>query len=200
MKRLFALIIVVMVFFIFKGVLFAGPFGFEAGMSKEQIETLLGSQLQTTKNKNFYYSTKAPLSHSLIERYLLIIDPVRGLVKIIASGKTIQTTRYGDELKAQYSNIKEALTKNYGNYSNDFDFVRSGSLWKEPEYFMMGLLKRERTLECFWVLKNNPEKVLSIDLEAKALSQEYGFVMVSYEFEGWKEYLKGKKQDEDKTF
>jgi hypothetical protein len=68
------------------------------------------------------------------------------------------------------------------------DFLRAGSIWKEPEDWMMGLLKDERTLVAVWE-KALPNRIHDVVLKAGALSREKGFHKLTYEFDGWNEYV-----------
>lgn len=53
---------------------------------------------------------------------------------------------------------------------------------------MMGLLKKERDLTVIWD-KELPNRINAIVIDTSALSQETGHLILSYEFDGWEEYV-----------
>ena len=65
---------------------------------------------------------------------------------------------------------------------------------------MIGLLKKERTLDAFWQFKDNENHITGIGLEANALSTEKGFLDIFYEFDGWSAYVASKKAKSNKVF
>lgn len=118
----------------------AGPFGFERGMTKEQIMKLLGAGSLIKADGNVYTFSKVPKPHPLFEEYVLIISPTEGLLKVAAISKDIETSVYGEELKASFEEIRGALTKTYGE-GKTYDFLKYDSIWNEPKDWMMGMLK-----------------------------------------------------------
>lgn len=180
----------------------AGPFGFDPGMTKQQIIDELGQNAIKEAKDDVLILDKAPLPHSGFERYGLVIDPKRGLVKLQAFGVDISTSVYGDELKDAFNSMEKSIASSYGE-SKRYDHLRAGSIWDEPKDYMMGLIKKERTLESFW--SNNDSTILkgqvvTIDLEARALSEEQGYLVLIYEFVGFDEYHKEQKNKENQVF
>ena len=167
---------------------FAGPFGFEKGMTKAQIIALVGEKGVKTQGEDFIELSTAPKPHALIDTYILRISPDKGLLKVIAVSKQIETTIYGDELRSKFKEVAEAMGGTYGPSTHSLDFVRSGSIWHEPEDWMMALNKKERTLETYWQFKPAREGLTVADVEALALTRNIGFLKLTYEFDGWEEY------------
>ena len=64
------------------------------------------------------------------------------------------------------------------------DFLRSGSIWDEPEDWAMGLYKEERVLQSFWTFSpaRSEDGVQAVYLTANALSSSKGYVSLFYEF------------------
>ena len=135
--------------------------------------------------------TSAPKPHPAFEDYVLVFSPAQGLLKIGAFGKDIETTVFGTELRSAYQEMKVALAAAYGT-PRAVEYLPSGSIWKEPEDWMMGLLKKERTISALWegALKNNLNDIV---LEALASSQTKGYLELTYEFVGWGAYLDSKR-------
>ena len=64
---------------------------------------------------------------------------------------------------------------------------------------MMGLLKEERHLASTWETPL-PNHINDIVIEAKALSQEKGYIILTYEFDGWDAYVDAKKKQAGTVF
>jgi hypothetical protein len=182
----------------------SGPFGLEFGMTREQIVKLVGQDavkhLKDEPDDVLKLST-APTPHPDFAEYSLIISPERGLVCITASGKAIQTTRYGEGLKAAFTEIRDALSRTYGAPTVTFDFLEPGSLRNEPQDWMTGLLKNERELISLWNFKiPYPKHITSIFLKATALSMDEGTLELTYPFEGFIEDANSKKAKAGSVF
>ena len=180
----------------------AGPFGFDPGMTKQQIIDELGQNAIKEAKGDVLTLDNAPRPHSGFEEYILVIDPKRGLVKLHAVGVDISTSVYGDELKSAFNSMEESIASGYG-VSKRYDFLRVGSIWDERKDYMMGLLKKERTLESFWPNNDSIKlkgQVATIDLEARALSDEKGYLLLDYEFVGFQEYHEEQKNKENQVF
>jgi hypothetical protein len=180
-----------------------GPFGFHRGMTKEEVVRLVGAgAVMANRNdddNDMLRLRSAPKPYESFEEYDLKFSPT-GLVKVFAVGKDIRTSSYGSEVRESFTQIQEALTQTYGKPSNTFDHLRYGSIWNEPRDWMMGLLKKERTLDYFWMTGPYPNGITSIELEANALSSEKAYIVLSYEFEGFHEYNQQRKQSANKVF
>lgn len=175
-----------------------GPFGLARGMTPDAVIAKVGrASVKAFKGDLLQLST-APAPHPSFDEYSLVFSPNNGLLKIIASSKYIQTNGFGEEIKDLFSTIKAAITKTYG-MPQAFDFLRTGSIWDEPRDWMAGLLKKERTLVAYWG-GALPYGLQDISLEAAALSTEKGYLLLSYEFMGWGDYVDSKKAKSDDVF
>lgn len=160
----------------------ATPFGLSPGMKLAEVEKLCGP-IKLIKN-GIYISEKVPKPHSRFEKYFFLITGQHGLSKIIAIGVTVNTSWYGEGLQNEFNNLKRALTKLYGT-SRDFDFLKSGSIWDEPNEWTMALLRDERELKSYWLRQFSPKlpKNLScIELKTHAESRGSGYITLTYEF------------------
>lgn len=178
------------------------PFGFHRGMTRAEVIKAVGAASIDTKHSqgDFLSVSTAPKPYSAFEAYNLWFSPSQGLLKISAIGKTIQTNRFGEQIRVAYGEISKALRATYGE-PEVLDFLKTGSIWKEPEDWTMGLLKEEREYSEYWSKYSLKLADMSgIVLEALALSDERGYLIVSYEFEGWEEYVEAKKADAGKVF
>lgn len=98
--------------------------------------------------------------------------------------------------------MEKRLAAQYGKYKR-FDWLPSGSIWKEPEDFMMGLLKKDRILNTYWTKKEGStlkDDLSEIGLQTFALSQDKGFLVLRYSFNNFSECKKENENDQDKAF
>ena len=185
------------VFTVFSAAAYAGPFGLERGMTKAQIIALVGKDAVArdvtapTGGTTLLLST-VPKPYKEFQRYVLKVSPTDGLLSIIAIGSALDTSSDGEELRSHYTDLKSALEATYLKPTSDFDFLKSGSIWSEPSDFMMSLQKRDRTLSTFWTVKDGAklkDGISLVSLEAKAASRTGGFLVLTYEFDGWEAYV-----------
>jgi|SaaInlStandDraft_1057018.scaffolds.fasta_scaffold167151_1 hypothetical protein len=161
---------------------FSGPFGTSEGMTKSD----LGITSSTKEISLYKYQlTDLPKTSSLFEAYVVQVTPKNGLCYLKAVGVTVSSSRYGEGVRNMFDRVNAALSKKYTS-GNLQDFLRTGSIWDEPEDFMMGLNKKERILAGYYdeeegsVMVENIEKAY---LRALALSNDKGYVVVDYYFE-----------------
>jgi hypothetical protein len=184
-----------------------GPFGFRKGMTREEAIRLVGAAAvnMTESTGDWLEVSTAPNPHPGFESYTLGFSPTQGLVKIIATGRNIQSNGFGAEIREAFERVRDALTAAYGKPDLD-NFLLSGSIWNEPQDWTMGLRKKERVLAAYWLVSkgtldvNNPGCITGIKLEAVALSSEVGYLDLNYEFQGFHEYLTGKRAQENNVF
>lgn len=173
---------------------YAGPFGLEPGLTIEQLRAI-DPDIKEEDNNSFLMSV-VPIPSKSFEMYRVYVHPTVGLVKLIAYGITIQTNRFGVALLAEFNRVESALSEQYGTAKN-YNFLITGSIWKDPQDWMMGLVQEERILASFWtkdVIKS--DTVDSIGLVANALSSDKGYILIEYEFKGFAEHINDFKPKE----
>jgi len=177
-----------------------GPFGLNYGLTRSDIIKLVGEHAIEASKESTLTLTTVPNPYPEFEKYIAMISPEKGLLKIVAIGRNIDTNSFGEELHDKLIEIRDAVAKTYGE-PKTLDFVRSGSIWNEPRDWMMGLLKKERTLTAYWDLRSStPNHITLVDLQAKALSMDKGYLTLSYEFEGWEAFVDSQKSKTDSVF
>lgn len=157
----------------------AGPFGLEMGMSLKDIG---GAPQKLAPGK--YKLTNVPKSHSAFEAYVVQVAPKGGLCWIKAVGKDISTSSYGIELKSAFKDMEQKLEASYGKHKT-MDFLMSGSIWHEPNDWMMGLIKKERVLAAIWEKSEGsslPSDIEQIGLIASPISGDKGYISIEYSF------------------
>jgi hypothetical protein len=177
----------------------SGPFGLRRGMTQGQVIQIVGKDaIRETKGDTIRLN-RVPKSHPAFEFYSLIFSPKDGLLKIVAYGNDIRTNSFGEAVHDAFIEIRDAISRTYGQPKFTADHVKAGSIWHEPEDWMMGLLKEERVLSAVWD-KQLPNHIQDIVIEASALSSEKGFLKISYEFEGWDAYVDALKEKAGTVF
>ena len=157
----------------------AGPFGLEMGMSIKKIDPKAKEV-----SPGMYTTSKVPKPHSAFENYVVQVGKKNGLCWIKAIGKDISTSSYGIELKSAFSSMSEKLSKTYGK-NETTDLLMPGSIWKEPNEFIMAMIKKERFLMAIWdkekgsKLKGNLKQ---IGLIAKPGGRSKGYLSHEYSF------------------
>jgi len=157
----------------------AGPFGLEMGMSIKKIDPKAKEV-----SPGMYTTSKVPKPHSAFENYVVQVGKKNGLCWIKAIGKDISTSSYGIELKSAFSSMSEKLSKTYGK-NETTDLLMPGSIWKEPNEFIMAMIKKERFLMAIWdkekgsKLKGNLKQ---IGLIAKPGGRSKGYLSLEYSF------------------
>lgn len=154
-----------------------GPFGLKMGMQPAAV----GKPDSDPQNGVYIYN-RLPISFSKADEYLLLFGPKAGLCKVVASGVTQETSVYGSELKSEFADLHAALVSKYGDAKSDYDFLKSGSIWDDPQDWMMALLKKERVLASVWEFSGRGDQVENIMLKANALGTNKGYVTIAYEF------------------
>lgn len=154
-----------------------GPFGLYMGMSLEELNSNYDEVAPNT-----YQISTVPQPHSAFEQYLIKVSPKHGLFWIKAIGKTIVTSRHGIELKLDFQKIVEKLSGTYGK-GEISDFLLPGSIWNEPEDFMMGLVNKERTLLSIWENHGMKNNLKTIGVIGSAIDGNSGYISLEYYFE-----------------
>jgi hypothetical protein len=162
----------------------SGPFGLSQGMSLQQLARVV--QLTSTERHGWFATDKLPASNSYFERYDLLIDPKKGLCKIVATGKTLGDDAAGSQLTSQFRAIEATVSRQNGIPSRRFDFVRPQKIPDDSHSWMLGLWEGRRSLDTFWSATGSPEnaRLQAIYLSARASSVNSGWVFLIYEFKG----------------
>ena len=168
------------------------PFGLEPGMLREQVLKIVGLSAVKKDTGSVLILDSAPKPHPDFNSYVLLFSPTKGLIKIMAYSKDISTNSFGDAIRSKFAELDSALKKRYGE-GTDMDFLQDGSLWTDPQYWMIGLLKQERHLTTYWNFQAS-SKLKLLSLEAQASNTETGQIVLSYEFEGFQEWIDSQKK------
>jgi len=177
LRRIVAVVFLISILFVTEAM--AGPFGLEKGMSLKEI----GGKSEKIGH-GVYKLSSVPKPHSAFEAYIVKVAPKGGLCWIKAIGKDIATSSYGIDLISAFSEMEEKLGATYGKHET-MDFLMPGSIWNEPNEWMMGLIKKERVLAALWEKSEGsslPSDIEQIGLIASSISCDKGYIAIEYSF------------------
>ncbi len=163
-----------------------GPFGLAKGLSVSDIEAMIGTALPLVDgNQNLYSSTTAPKENAAFETYAMVISPVAGLCQIRAVGKDISANSFGSQIRTAYDGLQLSLTNVYG-VPETLDRLLPGSIWKDPDDWMMALHKEERYLVSEWEANEAsplPNNIQRIVLTPRTTSGSNAYLFLQYSFD-----------------
>ena len=174
-------------------------FGLKKGMSVSEIRALeFGDVEQGSENDSFFVNNPKMPSGAAYGGFL--VSPSDGLLKVYFIWD-VKTNRYGDQLREKYEELRDILKKKYGR-GEEYDFLRSDSIWDEPGDYVTALAKGERFLDwfCDRFRAFNKWQLDSVSVKTSAESENIAYVTVTYEFKGWGEYLEALKANEASQF
>ncbi len=173
----------------------AGPFGIEMGMKIGDIDK------NAKKLQDNLYEVSVPRPHKAFHKYLAATCPSGGVYMVKGIDEDISTNNFGEGVKSKFNSIEEKLKKIYGK-NKKYDFLRNGSIWEERQYWMMGLLKGDRTLVSFWSKEEKSklsDNIESIQLQAHAIHQNSGYLSVIYQFTNTEKCIEENNAVEDRS-
>lgn len=162
---------------------FDGPFGLKMGLARSEIEKIIHDLRSEDGSPSWSSASTVPTPHPDFESYSLQFSEKSGLCVIVGIGKDVQSGNTGSEIRTKFDSLDEALSSKYGK-GKKYDF--SSERYDSPEFWMLHLLQKNRTLAKVWdrdtkaTLLNN---ISSIFMQAHASNITTGYVNVRYEFE-----------------
>lgn len=171
----------------------AAPFGLEKGLKAEDMHFDI-----VEINPGSYCTNCPPKTHSFFSMYILRVAPISGLYWIKGVSSDIDTDSSGSILKLEADKMIERLEKIYGPAEKEL-LYSPGTIWEEPEDFMMGLVNFEIYYSATWSKDSHdiPEGLESIYLGINAQNTNTGNVVIEYEFDNHDEGEKEIEEAED---
>lgn len=165
--------------FIFPSLIFGGPFGFDI---EKNLVDYPSVEFTKQEEKSWYIAKNVPTPNKLMELYVVRATESSGICFIKGVSKTIKTSKYGTELNTQYENVRSSLVEKYKpNYKEKkTNFLQSGSLWDESQYYMMGLLKKDRFKFSKFTARDQTNQIQDIFILQSALGTESGYISIEY--------------------
>lgn len=128
------------------------------------------------------YEVTAPSPHPLFTNYIVQATPAQGVVWIKANSPAKVVDAYGNALRADVDRVAQQLANRYGP-GRKSDFLMSGALWDEPQYWMNALEDQVRVYGYIWERKGRTELPEDLDIVyagAVAYGGGQGGVTVEY--------------------
>ena len=166
----------------------SGPFGVRAGMTRRQVEQIIGAKAFVEQNGDDVVYSTAPQSHPDFDSYTLTFSRAYGLVRLTAMSRDINDGESGQSTSSKCQEILYALTEKYGKPQKESKcqidpdvavIVYWGPLERPDRVTGVGV---SATITAI-VTNRNGKKVLA-GAHEKA-EQWLGRIMVDYFFEDW---------------
>ena len=159
---------------------FAGPFGLDIGKSLDHYPGTTFNKIENTNVK--YRVENIPTPNKAIESYIVYATEESGICFIKGVGLDITTSAYGTNLQTKYNSVVDALDSKYGatHKKKATDLLSYGSIWDEPNDYMMSLLKNERYAMVSWKTKDKVNPLESIYIVQNALRTDVGYLSIEY--------------------
>ncbi len=158
----------------------SGPFGLKMGMTLDQITQACNNTKpkQIEGDKYYVYPAK---KHPLFKYYIAYVDASEGLYCLQAVSDDIKTNNYGTELKQAFTEIKDRVSKTYGN-PRMIDSLDPNSIWKNDSFWLTALDDGARTYAAVWDKKLKDDLVY-VYINTSAVSyKETGWITLEYGF------------------
>lgn len=96
-------------------------------------------------------------SHPDFPVVVVTVTPGQGVCKIISFGKDYSHDRYGYDVRAAFSQVRQQIEYTYGQ-SELKDSLEPGALWKGSNEWVEALSQHERIYQAVW--ERSPQSVL----------------------------------------
>ncbi len=126
-----------------------GPFGFDIGMTYEEVKAACGG-VEPEHISDDRYIVKPKKTHPLFEKYIVWMNDKVGLYYVKAISRDIYVSEYGTEVKNQFGNLLSSLEKKYGKFEIT-DKVKSDYYFNADKYWMMALKDGARIYSANWI-------------------------------------------------
>lgn len=158
----------------------SGPFGLKMGMTLEQITQACNNTKpkQIEGDKYYVYPAK---THPLFKTYIAYVDSSEGLYCLQAVSDNITTNDYGTELKQAFAEIKDRISKTYGN-PRMIDVFDPNSIWKGDSDWLTALEEGARIYAAIWE-RQLKDDLVSVYINTSAnWIYKVGWITLEYDF------------------
>ncbi|HKF50507.1 MAG TPA: hypothetical protein VKB38_24295 [Terracidiphilus sp.] len=178
----------------------AGPFGFQKGMTKEQVTNLLGKDMvrETVPDAgggSIVIFNTAPTPVKDFTSYSVDFAKDAGVLKIVAATSPI-VTESATALYDRYRDLRTVLTAKYGAPSRTHEPTSVDGIMKD-------MADNGRNVSSYWAANDNASfngEIKSVMLKAVPISENTAILVVSYELTGFEDYQKQESSDRPNAF
>jgi hypothetical protein len=128
------------------------------------------------------YQITAPSPHPLFENYIVQATPSQGIVWVKGNAAAKIIDAFGNAVRAEVDRIASQLSGKYGK-GRKSDFLLTGSIWDEPQYWMNALEDQTRIYAYIWDRStgaNLPDDLESVYVGAAAYGGGQGGATIEY--------------------
>lgn len=152
----------------------SGPFGF----SNESTPN--GTHCSQMDDPMWYKCGSAPKAHPDFDYYVIQHHNELGVCFLKAVGKNIKTNSFGSQLTSQTDKIKNQISSKYGPPTKIVDQLMPGSIWNDPEDFMMSMVQKDRLFYIEWKVDASKNVFETVGITRQALGTDEGYLNVEY--------------------
>jgi hypothetical protein len=123
-------------------------FGLKSGMSLHELSALT-PLVPVPGAQGLYCTMQLPQAWPEFERYVLEISPIHGLCKIVAHTPTLYSDASGKCLRGCFDGVAARINRR-ANSSQRYDVYQSGSVFADPDLWMVALRLGDAALAELW--------------------------------------------------
>ncbi|MGL4982499.1 MAG: hypothetical protein ACRC4W_06585 [Treponemataceae bacterium] len=180
---------------------FAGPFGFNRGMSVEEME--LNCRKKMILIKDDLYRIFPKKRYENLDKYYARVDKDLGLYSLMIDTSSIKFKKNGEAIKSRFNTIVENLETVYGR-GEIIDYKKKGAFWKKERDWMLGSLNKQSKLSSTWSAETGqklPPEITYISVDVSSKTKKKGFISLYYLFSNFSDVdTKQKERDRNKYF
>lgn len=135
----------------------------------------------------YYKIPQVPQPYPGMEMYSIQATNEHGVCMVKALGANMSSDSFGSNLKSAADKLHDDVEERYGK-SKKLDFLMPGSIWSDPQDWMMSLFKGERHYAYLWEKPANADEkiwrhVKAVMVQAAAIDNQKGYVAIEYDFD-----------------
>ena len=163
-----------------------GPLGIAEG---EPMTDLKGAA--TTENPGQYKLSTVPTPYPGVDFYWVKASAKTGACMVKAIGQDVEGDSQGSELRSTVDHVKDDLVERYGPPTANIDYLQSGSIWHDPQDWMMAVAKNERNYGYIWERKAGADSAIWRGIQSVGVfsgsSGTKGWFILEYDFDNMKD-------------
>lgn len=177
MKKLFQAVLLLCA--LFPSVCYAGPFGLDAGMSRDEVVQRIGKGAIVKEYADSISFNTVPLRSIYFSHYDCYFDQNNKLWSIDAYSDLLGTKSNGEDLRDSFDTLKSALEDKYGKVLYVTGSKTSGVQWLDSNGF--GKIFNEAV----WDGSGGQSRsfhISAINLKLNSRDKDHGFIDLRYQF------------------
>jgi hypothetical protein len=164
---------------LFPCVCYAGPFGLEAGMSRDEVVQKIGKSAIVQEYKDAITFNSMPMRSIYFDTYYCSFDQNDKLWAITATSKSFVTKNDGEDLRSSFDTLTAALEDKYGKALYVTGSKASGERWIDSS------MSVNPYTEAVWDGSGDYGRSVhidKIDLTVQARDKDHGYIELRYYF------------------